>query len=326
MAYTNRSKSLAAWLTGFLIFSLGLNAFLWFKNNQQSQEIQTKQAEFFELEKINTELEQDYQAALDNLEELRGDNKELNAMIDDQKAELKDQKSRISNLIWSKRELGKAKEELALLRIKSSQNTAELIQLKQQYDIVSAKATKLASENSQLVMQVNKQKAANEELSELKTQLVSQTESLSDNNKMLSTKVNMAEAIKINFMKVQGYDVKNDGKLKRQSKAKKLNMLRTCFTTESNLVTAAGEKEFFIRIIDPSGKTLAVEDSGSGILTNKLDNSQVRYTVAGTIQYNNEDTEGCIDWSPGYKISKGIYQIEMYNNSFIVGKGTFKLK
>ena len=127
-------------------------------------------------------------------------------------------------------------------------------------------------------------------------------------------------------MQVQGYELKDDGKIKKQKKAKKIEMLRTCFTTESNYVTAAGEKEFFIRIVDPSGKTLALEESGSGVLTNKLDNSQVRYTTSGTIQYDNTDTEGCIDWTPNFKLAKGEYQIQMYNNSYIVGKGSFKLK
>jgi len=326
MSYSNRSKTLAAWLTAFLILSMGLNAYLWFKNSQQKTDIATKQNEFFELEKINTELEQDYQAALDNLEGMRGDNKELNAKIDKQKAELKTQKAKISDLIWTKRELNTAREELASLRAESSRNLAELTQLKQKYEVVSAKALKLEGENSQLTQQVTQQIAANEELTEIKTKLVTQTESLKDSNLNLSGKVEMAEAIKINYIDVKGYDIKDDGKLKKHTRAKKVEMLRTCFTTETNLVTPAGEEEFFIRIIDPSGTTLAVDDAGSGILTNKLDNSEVRYTVAGTLQYDNKDTEGCIDWTPGYKLGKGVYQIEMYNNSYIVGKGSFKFK
>jgi len=326
MSYSNRSKTLAAWLTAFLILSMGLNAYLWFQNSQQKTDIATKQNEFFELEKINTELEQDYQAALDNLEGMRGDNKELNAKIDKQKADLKSQKAKISDLIWTKRELNTAREELASLRAESSRNLAELTELKQKYEVVAAKALKLEGEKTQLVQQVSQQIAANEELTQIKTKLVSETESLKDSNMNLSGKVEMAEAIKINFIEVQGYDVKDDGNLKKQSRTKKLDMLRTCFRTETNLVTPPGEEEFFIRIIDPAGSTLAVEDSGSGSLTNKLDNSQVRYTVAGTLQYDNKDTEGCIDWTPGYRLNKGVYQIEMYNNSYIVGKGSFKLK
>ena len=103
-------------------------------------------------------------------------------------------------------------------------------------------------------------------------------------------------------------------------------MLRVCFLTETNMVTQPGNKKFYIRIINPTGETVAVEDAGSGVLTNKLDNSQVRYTTSGDVNYKNEDTNACIDWTLPEKLVKGDYKIEMYNNGFQVGKGQFKLK
>lgn len=326
MTYTNRSKTLSTWLITLLILSVGLNGYLWFKNSQQKTELTTQKTEFFELEKINTELEQDYQAALDNLEELRGENTDMNELIDKQKADLRVQKQKISDLIWAKRELGKAREEMAQLKVESTRTLAELSELKKKYDDVSKRAARLQSENDGLVMQVNQQKTANDELSAAKASLTSEKENLTKSNQMLSGKVDMAEAIKINYIQVQGYELKDNGDIKKQKRAKKIEMLRTCFKTETNLVTNAGEKEFFIRIVDPSGKTLALEESGSGVLTNKLDNTQVRYTTSGTMQYDNADSEGCIDWTPNFKLAKGEYQIEMFNNSYIVGRGSFKLK
>ena len=127
-------------------------------------------------------------------------------------------------------------------------------------------------------------------------------------------------------MEVKGYEIKDDGKLKEKSKAKDVEMLRVCFLTETNMVTGSGQKKFFIRIINPQGETIAIEDSGSGVLTNKLDNSQVRYTTSGEITYKNEDTNACIDWTLSEKLMKGDYKIEMFNNGFLVGKGQFKLK
>ena len=47
-----------------------------------------------------------------------GDNKELNQLIDSQKLSLQEQKEKINNLIWSKRELGKARKEMKALKIK----------------------------------------------------------------------------------------------------------------------------------------------------------------------------------------------------------------
>ena len=50
------------------------------------------------------------------------------------------------------------------------------------------------------------------------------------------------------------------------------------------------------------------------------------YTTSGSIDYQNEDTRGCISLSLSEKIIKGIYDVEIYNNGFMVGKGDFKLK
>jgi hypothetical protein len=136
----------------------------------------------------------------------------------------------------------------------------------------------------------------------------------------------MAEAIKINYIEVKGYDVRDGGELKEKSKAKKIEMLRTCFTTETNLVTAAGEEEFQIAYTSPSGELLYVEELGSGSIMNKLTQQAERYSAAGVIEYNNEESTACLDWTPNFQLVKGLYKISIFNNGFKVGKGEFKLK
>ena len=321
----NSNKS-SIWLLIALIAFLGLSAFLWFQNNQLSSKLSAHETELFELEKVNSELDQDYQAALANLEEFRGENNELNNLIDSQKKELSTQKDKINNLIWSKRELGKAREEIAQISGMMTQNMAEITTLREENTRLTNQNKKLKTEKVQLSNEVNREREINTELSEAKTVLVSQKEKLDKSNEVLSSKVDMAMAIKINWMEVKGYEVKDDGKLKKKSKGKDMDLIRTCFRTESNFVADPGGKTFFVRLIDPQGETVYVESGGSGVLTNKLDNSQVRYTTSGEIEYNNDDAEGCVDWTAGYKLAKGMYDVQMYNNGFMVGKGTFKVK
>ncbi|MCB9328527.1 MAG: hypothetical protein H6572_07545 [Lewinellaceae bacterium] len=82
--------------------------------------------------------------------------------------------------------------------------------------------------------------------------------------------MDIANAIKINFLEVKGYEVKDDGKIKEKSKAKDVDMLRICFLTETNVVTPAGDKTFYVRYINPMGETVYLESEGSGVLVNKL--------------------------------------------------------
>jgi len=222
--------------------------------------------------------------------------------------------------------LGKAREEIAQMQLVANQYVSEINALKNKNQVLTTKNTALTEENTQMSdeIQVNKKRINN--LDSVKTILVGQTEELSETNTMLSTKVDMAEAIKINFIEVKGYDVKDDGSLKEKGKAKKVDMLRACFKTETNLVVPSGEEEFFITYVSPAGSILYVEELGSGMLNNKLDGNDVKYTASGTISYNNEDTEACLDWKPNFALNKGTYTVHVYNNGFNVGNGEFTLK
>lgn len=323
---TKSKQNFTAWAIVALIGLLGLNAYQWFTNSQLKTQNSLQQTNMMELEKIHAELDQNYETALANLEELRGDNKELNDLIESQKKELKEQKDKISNLIWTKRELTKAKEEMNALNAKAAEYVAEITRLQEENQVLASSNTQLRSQNETLTTQVETERLQKEELSQAKAILATEKESLEKNNMKLSSKVDMANAIKINFMEVTGFEVKSDGKVKKKTRARSIDMLRTCFTTETNMVTPAGSKKFYIRIINPQGETVAIENSGSGVLTNKLDDTQVRYTTSGTIEYNNADTNACIDWNLPEKLAKGLYNIEMYNNGFLVGQGSFKLK
>ncbi|MBP6236127.1 MAG: hypothetical protein KA270_13315 [Saprospiraceae bacterium] len=319
MSTTQSKQNFTAIAITVIIALLGLNAYQWYINSKLSGANQVQETEMMELQKVQAELDQDYQAALESLEEMRGDNAQLNALIDSQKGELKTQKDKINNLIWTKKELDKAKTELKSLNANVAKYLADIQQLREENKILS-------DNNSQLTLRVEEEIKAKDEVIQAKNALSEEKENLSKSNAALGTKVDMANAIKINFMEVKGYEIKDDGKLKEKSKAKDVEMLRVCFLTETNMVTGSGQKKFFIRIINPQGETIAIEDSGSGVLTNKLDNSQVRYTTSGEITYKNEDTNACIDWTLSEKLMKGDYKIEMFNNGFLVGKGQFKLK
>lgn len=305
---------------------LGLNGYQWMTSSKLKSDLTNQQSEFQNLEKINTELDFNYQTKLEELEGLRGDNAELNSRIDVQKTELAAQKKKISGLIWTQKELGKAKEEMERLNQLANQYIAEVTTLLEQNDILTNNNAKLTEQNTNLnqEVQVNQKRISN--LDSVKTVLVSQTEELSATNTTLSSKVDMAEAIKINYIEVKGYEVKDDGSVKEKGKAKKIQMLRACLTTETNMVTPAGEKEFFVTYTNPIGEVMYIEGAGSGTLSEKLNGETVRYTISGKTDYNNEDHTTCLDFTPNFKLISGIYKVHVYNHGFEVGKGEFKLK
>lgn len=305
---------------------LGLSAYLWMNNSNLKKELNAANNSNLELEKLHTELNQDYESSLSELEGLRGDNQELNEMIDVQKAELGKMKKRISGLIWTERELGKVRAELDNLNSVASGYISQITQLKSENQTLTSSNVKLTEANTSMTEEIEVNKKRINKLDSVKTLLVNQTEELQDNNSQLSTKVDMAEAIKVNFLEVKGYQVKDDGSTKERSRAKRVDMLQLCFTTETNLVTPAGQKDFQIAYSGPSGELFYVEELGSGAINNKLTNEKNRYTTSGTIDYANSDTNACLDWTPNFDLQKGVYKVQIFNNGFNVGNGEFKLK
>ncbi len=309
-----------------ILILLGLNGYQWMKSSQLTKELTTQKSQFLDLEKINTELDFNYQSKLEELEGMRGENQELNNRIDAQKSELAKQKQKISGLIWTQKELGKAKEELVNLNTLADQYIAEITKLKAENQALSSQNVALTESNTQLNEEVNVNKRRISSLDSVQTILVSQKEKLDKNNSVLSGKVDIAEAIKINYIEVKGYDDKGSGDLSEKSRAKKVDILRSCFVTETNLIAPEGGKKFFIRYTDPLGQVIHIPDSGSGSFTEKLNGEEIRYTTSGTLDYTNEETRACLDFRPNYQLSKGTYKVHMYQNGFEVGKGEFVLK
>lgn len=312
-------------IVGFVLL-IGAVGYLIMNNSSLKKELKSKKADLLELEKVHTELDQNYEAALQDLEDLRGDNQELNELIDTQKEELAKQKKRISGLIWSERELGKAKTEMAKLQKMAEDYIAQINDLKEKNKSLSDENTQLSQSNRVLSTELQVSRDQVSELDSVSKTLKKTTEKLAESNTKLSSKVDMAEAIKINFMEVKGIDVKGNGKQKELSRAGKVDILRTCFTTETNLVTKSGEKEFYVRLTAPSGEVLYVEELGSGVLKNKLTGENVRYTTSGMVEYNNDELNACIDWKPNFGLNSGNYTVEMFHNGYNVGNGSFRLK
>jgi len=305
---------------------MALSGYLWFSKSNLQKTHNTLTGENMELEKLHTELDLEYKTALQDLEDLRGDNQELNELIENQKADLAKQKKRISGLIWTEREMGKAREEIANMQLVANQYVSEINLLKTKNQELTSQNANLTEANTNMSEEiiVNKKKINN--LDSVKTILVSQTEELSAVKEVLAEKVDMAEAIKINSIEVKGFDINNKGDYKQKNKASKIDVLRACFRTETNMVVPAGEEEFFVTFVSPGGETLYVEELGSGTMINKLDGQTVRYTASGSVEYQNEDLDACLDWKPNFQLAKGVYKVHMYNNGFNVGNGEFTLK
>lgn len=321
MSQSSQQKLLAL-ATVAIIALLGLSAFLIYTKVNQDKLIKSQSAELIEETKLKADLEKTYYQTLSELEEMRGNNSELNAMIETQKTELKKSKDRIDALIKTSKDLEKAKEEISRLR----QYVTEVEELKKQNAALRDTNAALSSQRDELVIQVQQERVTNEQLAAERTTLASEKESLQQEREVLARKVDIASSIKVADIKATGYKVRGSGKEADSKSAKNIDGIKICFNTLSNVIVSGGMETFYLRLINPLGEVMAIQDLGSGSLNLSSTGENIQYTQSVEIEYKNEPVPGCINWQPGTQFGAGTYQVEIYNKGFLSGKGSFTLK
>jgi len=327
MSSSNSKSSFIAIAIAAIIGLLGFSGYLLYKNNNLKTILEKEIVNNKELENLKLELDKQYYQSLSELEEMRGNNEELNALIEKQKDELKEKKSQISRLIANnKGDLAKAKSEMEGMRLQLSQYVSELNTLKQANAQLENKAKTLEQDKKTLKQDLDTKISDYQQLASDKAVLEGEKNELTGKAVLLGKKVDIASAVKITDVAVTGWKIKDNGKAVKKKYAKNIERLDLCFTTLDNAVVPAGEEEFYIRIIAPLGETLAVEELGSGVLTDKMTQEKIRYTKAASISYENEAGNFCTSWEPTNSFEKGIYNVEVYNKGYLSGRGEFRLK
>ncbi len=302
---------------------LGLCVYLLVSKYNTSNKLESTQLELTQQKEAFTELDAKYNEAVTQFEQQKGINAELDAKINQQRSDLEAQKNQIAGLIRDKKDYKGA---IASLERQKNEYLAQIEELKQQVGILTESNTQLQGQNQQLNTSLTETQSKLQEESSAKAALVSEKSSLETERNQLSRKVDIASAIRVKNITTKGVDVRNNGKERTKTRAKRVEKLNICFTTEANEVAPAGEEVFYLRIVDPTGAPLAIESLGSGVAQNKRAEEEFRYTTTATCNYSNGETNVCGAWQPGQNFVKGKYAIEIYNKGYLVGTSSFKLK
>jgi hypothetical protein len=325
-ASSSKKQQTTAIAAVIAVVLLALCTFLLIKNNRLSNENEQLTANYDESEELKADLEQQYYEALSELEGMRGSNEELNALIEQQKEELTTQKERIGGLIANKSQLKTARRELDKLRGQVDQYVAEINQLRGENEELTSQNMELSDQNQNLSTDLESERMTSADLSSQRAMLVSEKETLEKDNSSLSRKVNIASVIKVDGIEADGIRIRSSGKAVKKSHADNVEQLRICFNTTVNSVANQGREMYHIRIINPNGETITINNLGSGIFKNAATGDDLPYTMAKEFEYDQEVGNLCTVWAPQQPFSKGNYEIEIYNKGYLAGNTSLRLK
>ena len=326
MTNRNSKNNVIAMAIIAIILLMGTTGYFWIENKRLKSDIVKADAELKNLTQTQAKLEKDYELAINSLDELKGENQELNDLIEKQKEQLRKQKNKISKLIWKSKKLKEALKEIENLKAQALVYIKQINELKEQNEVLTKANMKLQKDKKYLYEKLSATTGENENLRKEKDSLYYLKRKLEKDNTVLLAKANKASVIKLNKINVKGYKVKSNGKYARRKAAKNIDVLKICFDMLPNDVANPGEEAFYVRLIAPDGTTLYDEKTGSGILTKADDNSAMKYTKKYIVDYNGIKQNLCLIWKKDIPLKRGTYKVEIYNKGYKTAEHKFKLK
>ena len=188
----------------------------------------------------------------------------------------------------------------------------------------------LKKEREELLRQVDSLKQSNTMIAmqrdstyaELEKQTVF-NDSLIVQNTQLAEAVERGSALNLTQFSVDAVRERSNGTLRSTSRARRTDKLKICFTVADNVIADAGDREFYIEVLDPQGNVMG----GTNTKTME-DGPTISYTKNTNFYYENAALDVC-DYISNYagEFQKGNYMVNVYDDALkLLGTSRFELK
>ncbi len=188
----------------------------------------------------------------------------------------------------------------------------------------------LKKEREQLLKQVDSLKQSNTMIAmqrdstyaELEKQTVF-NDSLIVQNTQLAEAVERGSALNLTEFSVDAVRERSNGTLRSTSRARRTDKLKVCFTVADNVIAEAGDREFYIEVLDPQGNVMG----GTNTKTME-DGPTISFTKNTNFYYENAALDVC-DYISNYagEFPKGNYMVNVYDDGLrLLGTSRFELK
>lgn len=278
-----------------LLGSLGLNYFQYNKSLNTASSFETK---VDTLELARTEIETELNATYAELEKFKGQNAQMDSILNEANGKMDEQKIRINGLMKTV----KNKDEL---NAKLNSELADLRKLKDEY-----------------LDKIDSLMIANQKLTNEKNDLTSKVQGL---DKDLKTTVSAASLLKAEYIKATAFKKRNATKYSETAMAKRTNKIEVSFKVLQNAIAKAGDRTVYLRLVEPGGEIVGNKASGSKVIN--INGEDVLFTNSTVIQYVNTDQDVMLYWEEEERNFKpGSYNIEIYIDNYLAGSSSVNLK
>ena len=187
----------------------------------------------------------------------------------------------------------------------------------------------LQKEMDELLIENDRLRIANDSLAvsldSTQVQLAQRTEftdSLLVQNTELANVVEDAAALQTVGLKGMGVIERSSGKQIPTERARRSDKVKICYTVARNTLTAPGDKELYVQIIDPKNNVLGSNNQV------QFEDQVLNYSLISRFNYENRNLDICeyISSSNDSKFESGRYQINLFNDKELISSSEFTLR
>jgi cell division protein ZapB len=156
-----------------------------------------------------------------------------------------------------------------------------------------------------------------------KNQLADSITNLAENTDKLSEKVALASRLKASGVRIFAVNRRSKER-EGEFRNRHIEQLRIAFRVEENPVAPVEGKELLIRIIAPDKNVLFDVTRGSGSFT--FEGREMFYTAKKEILYDKTAQQISLFYDKGSGYAEGKYDVEIYTDEYLMGRGSFIVK
>jgi len=187
--------------------------------------------------------------------------------------------------------------------------------LQEEMDVLLEENDRLKSENELLATTLDSTYVAMEERNMF-------TDSLLVQNTELATAVEDASALTTVGLKGMGVIERRSGRQIPTERARRSDKIKVCFTVAKNKLSAPGDKELYVQIIDPLNNVLGSNNQV------EFEDQTLNYSLISRFNYEQKNLDICEYVSPSgdEKFESGTYTVNVFNDKEMISTSTFSLK
>ncbi len=295
-------------IIGILAVALvGTGTALVVKSSRSNDQIQEQQTQISSLTGQKSDIQKSFDASLARLDSFSTVNTSLQG-----------------KLTGANKQIAETKAEIRRILNKKNATAAELARAKTLIASLNDKISGMEQQIAQLTQD-------NQNLTQDKAQLTQEKQQLSDNltattatKDSLAQKVDVASTLNASNIAITPVKMKHNGSEKTTTKAKRVDKLVISFDV-SNRIAAPGQTDVYVVVLGPDGKPISEQSLNSGTFTTRQEGDK-EFTAKLPVNIETDKTQSVqFAFAPG-KFQEGNYKIEIYQNGFLIGKGTQELK